>query len=138
MLDQRSSYRYRVIWKVYLKTESKYKFIGFLMDISKGGARFFIEKVSDFKPDKNSEFIVLIKPQEDIKVPDMPITVKCKWYKEWSSDSDTYELGVEFVKKTSEEDSYIKKLIEEFGKAKKNWLTKSLFLLFKTYFLFSV
>ncbi|HOJ49335.1 MAG TPA: PilZ domain-containing protein [Spirochaetota bacterium] len=119
MLEQRSSDRYRVIWKVYLKTDTKYKFIGFLMDISQGGARFFIEKISEFRPEKESEFTVLIKPQEDLKIKELVIKVKCKWYKEWSSDSDTYELGVEFVKTDPGENNIISNFIEEFKKLKR-------------------
>ena len=47
MIDQRNAKRFKALWKIYLKTNEKYRLAGYLMDISQGGLAF-LTKIDGF------------------------------------------------------------------------------------------
>jgi hypothetical protein len=99
----------------FKKEDSKYHFVGYLMDISEGGARFFLDKLDDLNISAGKHFRVLIKPEEKV-VPPCSIPVETSWFKEWNSEDTTWEMGVRFCDLGEKEQQYIQYLIELFAR----------------------
>lgn len=119
MIEQRNQKRFKTIWKVYFEHEGKYEFVGYLMDIAEGGARFFIEKTQHFKHEKGIKLKVVIKPDE-LEVPVAAINVETRWIKEWNSTEGTCEMGVQFLKNEKQAaDDYLKYLTLQFSEKEK-------------------
>ncbi len=114
MLDHRYSKRHRTIWKVYKNNgEEQVVLIGYLMDISSGGARFFLDDLKNFDVKSNSLCKMLIRiGAVDAK----SINVQMSWYKEWQKPELTYEIGVKFIPADEEEEKYIETMLKEFEK----------------------
>lgn len=115
MIDQRNAKRFKTLWKIYLKINKKYELAGYLMDISQGGARFFLDKIEGFDLTIGKTMLLMVKTQ-GANPQEKELSFEVSWVKEWKDSESPFEVGVRFTKPSKSEEEDIKSLIEKFDK----------------------
>jgi hypothetical protein len=108
MEEKRNYSRERTLWKVNVVEAKLETFIGYLMDLSEGGAKFYIDIKRTDKLANN--FDVKIKPPYDTELNDRVLTVE----KVWQRETHFLEMGVKFNEKSDEDKEYIRVLLSRF------------------------
>ncbi len=113
MKEKRKNNREKTLWKVNIVEEKNEEFIGYLMDLSEGGAKFYIDKKRASK--LSSEFNIKISPPYEIELTNKIMKVE----KVWERKSHFMEMGVRFCNPQKKDLEYIQKLLDRFNSDKK-------------------
>ena len=114
MVDKRKNKRSKTLWKVNIvNNKIDEKFIGYLMDLSEGGAKFYIDKTRI--EEIQNVFYVKINPPYEIKLASQVIKVECVWQRE----THFLEMGVKFDDMNQENNKYLHAILDYFSKDKK-------------------
>ena len=110
MQEKRKNTREKTLWKVNIVEENTEHFIGYLMDISEGGTKFYIdrEKAKSLK----KVFMVKIKPPYELDIENRTLKVE----KVWDRESHFIEMGLRFVDISEEDAGFVRYLLVEFLK----------------------
>ena len=113
MQEKRKAVREKTLWKVNIVDAGEEHFIGYLMDISEGGTKFYIDKEKARHLKKT--FTVRIKPPYELVLENRMLKVE----KVWDRESHFIEMGLKFVDTSLEDAAYIQTLLVEFLKDRK-------------------
>ncbi len=113
--DKRKNLRERTLWKVNMVDNQEEKFIGYLMNLSTGGAKFYID--NDHVGNIKKEFNIKIKPPYEVELEVKPCELPVKIV--WQRETHFLEIGVKFVDDSNSVSEYVFSLLEFFNSDKK-------------------
>ena len=117
--NQRTAKRFSTIWKVFAGRETgQQSLIGYVMDMSLGGARLFVQDPTPFQNQRDTRIIIHIKPEvEDL--PEISRDVTLSWLKTWQVPGGAYEVGVNFSSHNLLEPEYLGILSQAFERERR-------------------
>ncbi len=109
MKEKRKDTREKTLWKVNIVENKFEEFIGYLMDLSTGGAKFYIDKHRATK--LGAFFKIKVTPPYEIELANKIMEVE----KVWERETHFIEMGVRFTDQNQEDFEYLEILLEKFN-----------------------